>query len=102
MPGRSLADWLEYIERIHPQSIQLGLERVVKVRDALGKSTSAVLLAVAGTNGKGSTPGTRSACIPLRIFCATTNAFTLAGRQSVTIAYAQRSNQSSVPGETLP
>ena len=55
MPGRSLADWLEYIERIHPQSIQLGLERVAKVRDALGKSTSAVLLTVAGTNGKGST-----------------------------------------------
>jgi dihydrofolate synthase/folylpolyglutamate synthase len=55
MPGRSLADWLEYIERIHPRSIQLGLERVAKVRDASGRSTSDVILTVAGTNGKGST-----------------------------------------------
>lgn len=55
MPGRSLADWLDYIERIHPKSIQLGLERVGRVRDTLKKSTSAVLVTVAGTNGKGST-----------------------------------------------
>ncbi|HKW36793.1 MAG TPA: bifunctional tetrahydrofolate synthase/dihydrofolate synthase [Burkholderiales bacterium] len=55
MPGRSLADWLDYIERIHPKSIQLGLERVAKARDALGKSSPAVLFTVAGTNGKGST-----------------------------------------------
>lgn len=55
MPGRSLADWLDYIERIHPRTIQLGLERVAKVRDARGRSTSAVVLTVAGTNGKGST-----------------------------------------------
>ena len=55
MPGRSLADWLDYIERIHPKTIQLGLERVAKVRDTLERSTSAVILTVAGTNGKGST-----------------------------------------------
>jgi len=55
MPGRSLAEWLEYIERIHPKSIQLGLERVAKVRDALAKSSAATLFTVAGTNGKGST-----------------------------------------------
>src|SRR5689334_24112360 len=55
MSGRSLAEWLEYIERIHPKSIQLGLERVAKVRDALGKSSPAALFTVAGTNGKGST-----------------------------------------------
>jgi dihydrofolate synthase / folylpolyglutamate synthase len=55
MPGRSLAEWLDYIERIHPKSIQLGLERVAKVRDAMGRSTSAPVLTVAGTNGKGST-----------------------------------------------
>src|SRR5262249_47457605 len=42
-------------ERIHPKSIQLGLERVAQVRDAMGRSTAAVLLTVAGTNGKGST-----------------------------------------------
>ncbi|HXZ53842.1 MAG TPA: bifunctional tetrahydrofolate synthase/dihydrofolate synthase [Burkholderiales bacterium] len=55
MPGRSLAEWLDYIERIHPKSIQLGLERVARVRHALGRSTPAVLITVAGTNGKGST-----------------------------------------------
>ena len=55
MSGRSLAEWLDYIERIHPKSIQLGLERVAKVRDVLGRSSSAVLFTVAGTNGKGST-----------------------------------------------
>ena len=55
MSGRSLAEWLDYIERIHPKSIQLGLERVSEVRDALGKSSGAVVLTVAGTNGKGST-----------------------------------------------
>jgi dihydrofolate synthase/folylpolyglutamate synthase len=55
MTGRSLAEWLDYIERIHPKSIQLGLERVSKVRDALGKSSPAAVFTVAGTNGKGST-----------------------------------------------
>jgi dihydrofolate synthase / folylpolyglutamate synthase len=55
MPARSLAEWLEYIERIHPKSIQLGLERVAKARDALGVSTSAAVVTVTGTNGKGST-----------------------------------------------
>ncbi len=55
MPARGLAEWLEYIERIHPKSIQLGLERVAKVRDALGLSSAAALFIVAGTNGKGST-----------------------------------------------
>jgi dihydrofolate synthase/folylpolyglutamate synthase len=55
MSGRSLAEWLDYIERIHPKSIQLGLERVAEVRDALAKSSRAALVTVAGTNGKGST-----------------------------------------------
>ncbi len=55
MPGRSLAEWLDYIERIHPKSIQLGLDRVARVRDTLGKSSPAVVFTVAGTNGKGST-----------------------------------------------
>ncbi len=55
MPARSLAEWLEYIESIHPKSIQLGLERVAEVRKVLNRSSRAVLLTVAGTNGKGST-----------------------------------------------
>src|SRR5206468_723092 len=55
MPARSLAEWLEYIERIHPKSIELGLERVAKVHGALGRSSPAAVFTVAGTNGKGST-----------------------------------------------
>jgi len=55
MPARDFAEWLDYIERIHPKSIQLGLERVGKVRDALGLSLAALIVSVAGTNGKGST-----------------------------------------------
>lgn len=55
MADRSLSEWLAYIDRIHPKSILLGLERVAKVRDALGGSTAAVIFTVTGTNGKGST-----------------------------------------------
>ena len=55
MPVQSLAEWLEYIERIHPKSIELGLERVAKVREALGGSSPAAVFTVSGTNGKGST-----------------------------------------------
>ncbi|OGA13019.1 MAG: bifunctional folylpolyglutamate synthase/dihydrofolate synthase [Betaproteobacteria bacterium RIFCSPHIGHO2_12_FULL_69_13] len=52
---RSLADWLEYIERQHPKAIDLGLERVNEVRGRLGTVLSCPILAVGGTNGKGST-----------------------------------------------
>ena len=52
---RDLAGWLAYIERQHPQSIALGLERVGRVRDAMGLAPAVPLVTVAGTNGKGST-----------------------------------------------
>ena len=55
MISRTLEEWLEYIERIHPKSIQLGLERIERVRDVLRRSSAAALFSVAGTNGKGST-----------------------------------------------
>ncbi|RNF81845.1 bifunctional tetrahydrofolate synthase/dihydrofolate synthase [Montanilutibacter psychrotolerans] len=53
---RSLADWLDYIERIHPRSIDMGLERIRAVADrlAIGRPATHVIT-VAGTNGKGST-----------------------------------------------
>jgi dihydrofolate synthase/folylpolyglutamate synthase len=50
----SLSDWLEYIERQHPQSIAMGLERVNAVRDTLRLKPSFPLITVGGTNGKGS------------------------------------------------
>lgn len=49
----TLADWLSLIEGRHAQTIQLGLERVRTVSAAL-PSSSAVLITVGGTNGKGS------------------------------------------------
>ncbi len=54
MPN-DLADWLAYIERQHPQAIALGLERVGRVRDAMGLVPAVPVITVAGTNGKGST-----------------------------------------------
>jgi len=53
--GRTLAGWLEYIERQHPSAIALGLERVAEARDALGVELDCPVLTVGGTNGKGST-----------------------------------------------
>ncbi|MGP1609307.1 MAG: bifunctional folylpolyglutamate synthase/dihydrofolate synthase, partial [Burkholderiales bacterium] len=50
----TLAGWLEYIERQHPQSIALGLDRVNVVRDVLGLKPVFPLITVGGTNGKGS------------------------------------------------
>ena len=53
---RTLPDWLEYIERIHPRSIDMGLDRIRVVAKALklGKPGK-VVITVGGTNGKGST-----------------------------------------------
>ena len=52
---RDLAGWLAYIEQQHPQTIALGLERVARVRDAMGLAPGVPIITVAGTNGKGST-----------------------------------------------
>ncbi len=53
---RTLADWLAYIEGQHPRQIELGLDRVREVADRLGLVKPArEVIAVAGTNGKGST-----------------------------------------------
>jgi dihydrofolate synthase/folylpolyglutamate synthase len=50
-----LAGWLAHIERLHPKTIAMGLDRVAKVRDALGLAQTCPLFVVGGTNGKGST-----------------------------------------------
>ncbi len=50
----TLQQWLEYIERLHPQAIALGLERVDRVRRALGLAPACPIITVGGTNGKGS------------------------------------------------
>jgi len=51
----NLDDWLAHCERLHPKTIDMTLERVARVRDALGLRFEAPVVMVAGTNGKGST-----------------------------------------------
>ena len=56
MNTRTLADWLSYLEQLHPSAIDMGLERVRQVADQLGLGKPAPLvITVTGTNGKGST-----------------------------------------------
>ncbi|MBZ9569004.1 bifunctional tetrahydrofolate synthase/dihydrofolate synthase [Modicisalibacter tunisiensis] len=53
-----LHDWLSRLERQHPVSIELGLERVAVVAERLGLTGRPIagrVITVAGTNGKGST-----------------------------------------------
>jgi dihydrofolate synthase/folylpolyglutamate synthase len=53
--ARPLSDWLEYIEKQHPSTIALGLERVGEVLGRLGAGPACPVITVGGTNGKGST-----------------------------------------------
>ncbi len=52
---RTLDEWLSYCERLHPKTIALGLDRIQQVRQRMGLDFEAVVVTVAGTNGKGST-----------------------------------------------
>lgn len=50
-----LETWLARLEHLHPSAIDLGLDRVRQVRDAMGLAPAFPLIIVGGTNGKGST-----------------------------------------------
>jgi len=50
----TLADWLTRLEALNINSIDLGLDRVGAVRDAMGLIPPCPVITVAGTNGKGS------------------------------------------------
>ncbi len=51
-----LASWLYYLEHLHAQAIELGLDRIRRVASSLDLLTPApVVFTVAGTNGKGTT-----------------------------------------------
>lgn len=53
---RSLADWLSYLEQLHPSAIDMGLERSREVMQRVGLGRPAPrVITVTGTNGKGST-----------------------------------------------
>jgi len=49
-----LADWLTYLESLHPKTIALGLERVAQVKQRLNLNPDFPIITVGGTNGKGS------------------------------------------------
>ena len=51
----TLGGWLGLLEARHGQTIQLGLDRVRTVRDALNLPQTCPVFTVGGTNGKGST-----------------------------------------------
>lgn len=50
-----LSEWLAHCERLHPKTIDLGLERVRDVAQRLDLRFTCPVVTVAGTNGKGST-----------------------------------------------
>jgi dihydrofolate synthase/folylpolyglutamate synthase len=53
---RTLSQWLEHQQSIHPKAIAMGLERVAEVARRLGIGRPARrVITVGGTNGKGST-----------------------------------------------
>jgi dihydrofolate synthase/folylpolyglutamate synthase len=52
---RSLEQWLTYQARVHPQTIDLGLERLSRVLENLHwRQPNLPVITIAGTNGKGS------------------------------------------------
>ena len=51
----TLADWLDHAERLHPVTIDMGLDRVQRVAQRMGLKLDCPVITVAGTNGKGST-----------------------------------------------
>lgn len=52
---KTLDDWLAHCERLHPKTMELGLDRVRSVAQRMDLRLSCPVFTVAGTNGKGST-----------------------------------------------
>jgi len=52
---RDLNTWLKYIQTLHPIGIDMGLERLNKVKERLNLKINCPVITVGGTNGKGST-----------------------------------------------
>ena len=64
MINKTLDQWLEFISKTHPSEIEMGLDRIRQVYNALKidpKNSNIVL--VAGTNGKGSTIAMLEGCL---------------------------------------
>ena len=52
---KTLTDWLDHCERLHPKNIDMGLDRVRTVAQRMDIRFDCPVITVAGTNGKGST-----------------------------------------------
>lgn len=52
---RSLSEWVQIVEGLHPRNIEMGLERIRVVKERLGIRFDCPVITVGGTNGKGST-----------------------------------------------
>ena len=52
---KTLPQWLEYLESIHPSAIDMGLDRVNEVAQRLNLRFDSRVITVGGTNGKGTT-----------------------------------------------
>jgi dihydrofolate synthase/folylpolyglutamate synthase len=52
---KTLADWLAYLETLHPKAIAMGLARVRAVYERMAVALDCPVITVTGTNGKGST-----------------------------------------------
>lgn len=53
--SKNLIEWLDYLESIHPTTIDMGLDRVTEVAGRLNINFSSTVITVGGTNGKGTT-----------------------------------------------
>lgn len=51
---KTLLEWLQHLESAHARPIDLGLDRVERVRSAMGLRFDVPVITVGGTNGKGS------------------------------------------------
>ena len=52
---KTLQEWLDWCEQLHPVAIDMGLDRVKTVADRMDLRFDCPVITVAGTNGKGST-----------------------------------------------
>ena len=52
---KTLQEWLDWCEQLHPVAIDMGLDRVKNVVDRMALRFDCPVITVAGTNGKGST-----------------------------------------------
>lgn len=60
--SKNLAQWLNYIEALHPKEIDMGLERIRSLYQQLPQlPENSSIVTIAGTNGKGSTVRTLEA-----------------------------------------